>query len=101
MRNLQRILCALTVGGLAVLAGAAEAGAGHHIKTVFIVLMENHDWTGDDTSIEGKKKAHYINDVLVPMESPSQSSPATTRIGPTNAPGGLRPIWRKYRGNSG
>lgn len=48
---------------------AAAPGDSHHIKTVFIILMENHNWTGDDKSIENKKRAHYINDVLIPMAS--------------------------------
>jgi len=46
---------------------AAPDGVTHHIKTVFLILMENHNWTGDDKSIEGSKNAHYINKVLIPM----------------------------------
>jgi phosphatidylinositol-3-phosphatase len=68
-------LCALVLGSLAftapIAAQAADKPGGitHHIKTVFIILMENHNWTGDDKSIEGKKRAHYIDNVLVPMGS--------------------------------
>ncbi|HTT97344.1 MAG TPA: alkaline phosphatase family protein [Rhizomicrobium sp.] len=48
----------------------APGGVTHHIKTVFIILMENHNWTGDgDKSIEGKRRASYINDTLIPMGS--------------------------------
>ncbi len=36
-----------------------------HIKTVFIILMENHDWR----SIEGSPQAPYINKTLLPMAS--------------------------------
>ncbi len=36
-----------------------------HIQTVFIILMENHDWS----SIKGNPSAPYINSVLLPMAS--------------------------------
>ena len=68
-------LRALVLGSLVlaapIAAQAADAPGGvtHHIKTVFIILMENHNWTGDDKSIAGKKRAHYIDNVLVPMGS--------------------------------
>src|SRR5438093_3640726 len=35
------------------------------IHTVFLILMENHDWS----SITGSPSAPYINDVLLPMAS--------------------------------
>ena len=42
----------------------------HHIKTVFIILMENHNWTGDGgLSIKGNPEAPYINYTLLPMAS--------------------------------
>ena|ERR1700749_1794885 len=41
----------------------------HHIKTVFLILMENHNWTGDGTSIAGNRSAHYINKVLLQLAS--------------------------------
>jgi phospholipase C len=50
-------------------APAATPGQTHHIQTVFLILMENHNWTGDDNSIEGAKRAPYINNVLIPMGS--------------------------------
>lgn len=59
---------------LAALLGAEQAVAEmpirHHIKTVFIILMENHNWTGDGTKdIMGNPKAPYINGTLIPMSS--------------------------------
>lgn len=36
-----------------------------NIKTVFIILMENHNWS----SIRGSRQAPYINDVLLPLAS--------------------------------
>ena len=55
-----------------LICGAASAAQSkHNIKTVFIIVMEDHNWTGtqDDTSIEGSRYAPYINNVLVPMGS--------------------------------
>jgi phospholipase C len=41
-----------------------------HIKTVFIILMENHNWTGaKQDNIKGSRYAPYINNTLVPMGS--------------------------------
>ncbi len=42
----------------------------HHIKTVFLILMENHNWTGDGSmDIKGNAAAPYINKTLLPMAS--------------------------------
>lgn len=41
----------------------------HHIQTVFIIVMENHNWTGDSVSIKGNPSAPFINNVLLPMAS--------------------------------
>jgi phosphatidylinositol-3-phosphatase len=42
----------------------------HHIKTVFIIVMENHNWTGDGRrSIKGNPAAPYINYTLLPEAS--------------------------------
>lgn len=40
---------------------AAAARAGHVIQNVFVVVLENHDWS----EIEGNPSAPYINDVLL------------------------------------
>lgn len=50
---------------------AASPPAKHHIKTVFIILMENHNWTGDNNfkNIKGNAEAPYINNSLIPMSS--------------------------------
>lgn len=40
----------------------------HHIHSVFIVMMENHNWTGDGSlNIKNNSHAPYINDTLVPQ----------------------------------
>ena len=47
---------------------AADGGtvpAREHIKTVWIIVMENQNWS----SIKGSKSAPYINDTLLPMAS--------------------------------
>jgi phosphatidylinositol-3-phosphatase len=54
----------------AAAADSKKPGVAHHIKTVFIILMENHNWTGDgDKSIDGKPRAPYTNSTLIPMGS--------------------------------
>lgn len=40
---------------------AAAARAGHVIQNVFVIVLENHDWS----EIEGNSSAPYINDVLL------------------------------------
>jgi phosphatidylinositol-3-phosphatase len=42
----------------------------HHIKTVFLIVMENHNWTGAKSgNIKGNSEAPYINYTLLPMAS--------------------------------
>ena len=74
-KGLRAALCVLAATA-AVMRGQAPAEAtaavpaGHHIKTVFIILMENHNWSGDGgKDIMGNPRAPYINDTLVPMSS--------------------------------
>ncbi|HEX3664418.1 MAG TPA: alkaline phosphatase family protein [Rhizomicrobium sp.] len=48
----------------------AATSASHHIKAVFIILMENRNWTGDgNRDIKGNPDAPYINGTLLPMSS--------------------------------
>ena len=42
---------------------SAKARASHAMKTVWIIVMENHDWD----SIKGSPSAPYINGTLLPM----------------------------------
>src|SRR5438045_9282905 len=64
MRNLT-IISVLRLGLVAQTMGQTN------IKTVFIILMENHNWTGGKgrTSIKGNPSAPYINNTLLPMAS--------------------------------
>ena len=71
MRNLT------IISGLIVFLGSVAQATGqssqttNHIQTVFIILMENHNWTGGKggTSIKGNRSAPYINNTLLPMAS--------------------------------
>ena len=58
----------LTVIGailLSPLSGAGQQKVQHHIKTVFIILMENQNWA----AIKGNPQAPYINNTLLPKGS--------------------------------
>jgi phosphatidylinositol-3-phosphatase len=43
----------------------------HHIKTVFVIIMENHNWTGAGklNDIQGNPASPYLSYTLVPMAS--------------------------------
>lgn len=76
-------LMLLTYAGMVPIAGndalaaqssdapeAVNASTLHHIKTVFVIVMENHNWTGDaPINIKGNPAAPYINYTLLPMAS--------------------------------
>jgi phospholipase C len=48
----------------------AQAQTVHHIKTVFLIVMENHNWTGDGSlDIANNPAAPYINYTLIPQAS--------------------------------
>jgi hypothetical protein len=47
-------------GGTAAGGGGTGGGGNANIKTVFIILMENHDWS----SIKGSSSAPYLNSLL-------------------------------------
>jgi phosphatidylinositol-3-phosphatase len=57
-------LFASTTGVIAA-ADGGTVPAREHIKTVWIIVMENQNWS----SIKGSKSAPYINDTLLPMAS--------------------------------
>ena len=56
MRNstIGMLLCAAALPGVAQL---------NNVKTVFVILMENHNWS----QIKGSASAPYINNTLIPM----------------------------------
>jgi hypothetical protein len=60
------------VNRLSLESSAVAKPTKHNIQTVFIILMENHNWTGGspaNANIKGSRYAPYINGVLVPMGS--------------------------------
>jgi hypothetical protein len=49
---------------------AITAATLHHIQFVFVIVMENHNWTGDaPVDIKSNPAASYINYTLLPMAS--------------------------------
>lgn len=50
---------------------------GPHLKTVFIIMMENHNWVGNGYTlpdqIKGNPNAPYINNTLIPMASHAEN----------------------------
>jgi phospholipase C len=66
---------------------------GGPLKTVFIILMENHSWS----TIKASPKAAYINGTLVPMggHAENYSTP------PANHPSEPNYIWLEAGGNLG
>ena len=46
-------------------ASVTVATSAHAIETVFIILLENHNWS----QIKGSASAHYLNGTLLPMAS--------------------------------
>jgi hypothetical protein len=72
LRNLLHTLAStfLVLASTGSLWAADATPATHHIQTVFIILMENHNWTGDgNLDIKGNPAAPYINKTLIPMAS--------------------------------
>jgi hypothetical protein len=70
----------LSIGALGLAALAATAAPSHaqlsKIKTVWVIMMENHNWTGNnagaqygDPDIKGNKLAPYINDTLTKISA--------------------------------
>ncbi|HEY8086825.1 MAG TPA: alkaline phosphatase family protein [Polyangiaceae bacterium] len=61
-------------------SSGSSGGTGNHIKTIFLILMENHNWSG----IKGSSSAPYINNTLLPeaswctnyYDNPSASHPS-------------------------
>lgn len=51
-----------------------SATTGHHINTVFIIAMENHNWTGGGAdSLKGNPSAPYLNGTLIPQASHAEN----------------------------
>src|ERR1700733_3478716 len=68
-------------------------GGGHAIQTVFLILMENHNWS----SIKGNASAPYINGTLLPMGSHAEAYMNP----PGNHPSEPNYIWLESGSNLG
>ncbi|PYX57910.1 MAG: hypothetical protein DMG76_10545 [Acidobacteria bacterium] len=71
MRYLTVAAAFVVLGFGTPITAQAAPQSKHNIQKVFIILMENHNWTGtqDSTSIEGSRYAPYINNTLLAMAS--------------------------------
>ena len=55
-------------------AWTVDASQQHYIKTVFVIVMENHNWTGNGRlNIKGNAAAPYINYTLLPQASHAEN----------------------------
>jgi hypothetical protein len=74
-------------------AGGQDAGGGHVIQTVFVIVMENHNWS----SIKGNASAPYLNGTLLPAASHAEQyfNP------PGNHPSEPNYIWMEAGDNLG
>jgi hypothetical protein len=52
-----------------LLVNSACGASTPQIQTVFIILMENHNWVSGPQAIKGAPDCPYINNVLLPMGS--------------------------------
>ncbi len=59
---------------------SASTGAKSKIKTVFVIVMENHDWA----SIQGSSSAPYINGKLLPQASFAQNYQGVPGLHPSS-----------------
>src|SRR5947209_4528417 len=62
-------LTAMTIGGTASVLGKSSGSTAvkthHALNTVFLIVMENHNWS----VIAGSDAAPYINKTLIPLAS--------------------------------
>lgn len=67
-KMIRQIVKVLALGAFVTCGMAADGkpvASEHHIKTVWVILMENQDWS----SIKGNKSAPYMNKTLLPIAS--------------------------------
>ena len=68
-----------------------SAGGGQGIQTVFLIMMENHDWS----DVKGSSSAPYINNTLLPMAAHAEAY----QTPPGNHPSEPNYIWLEAGGN--
>ena len=62
-----------------VIADSATARASHNIKNVFVIVMENHDWS----DIKGNASAPYINGTLLRIGAHAERYTSPQNIHPS------------------
>jgi phosphatidylinositol-3-phosphatase len=67
VKMIRQILKVLALAAFTASALAADSGpaSDHHIKTVWVIVMENQNWS----YIKDSKSAPYINQTILPMAS--------------------------------
>jgi hypothetical protein len=74
-------------------SSTGTAGGGQGIQTVFLIMMENHDWS----TIHGSSSAPYINNTMLPMAAHSEAY----KTPPNNHPSEPNYIWLESGSNLG
>lgn len=64
-RQIAKVLVLAAFAACALAADRGPASSEHHIKTVWVIVMENQNWS----SIKGNKSAPYMNQTLLPIAS--------------------------------
>jgi hypothetical protein len=109
MRLFVKGQCARVFVGVLLSIGFVSRAEANEIKTVFVIAMENHNWTqpSSQTSpgqVFGNPAAPYINSLVTPGNpNAAQTSYASNYI---NAGGGVHPsepnyIWAEAGSNLG
>jgi phospholipase C len=61
------------------LANNPDLASAQHIKTVFVIVMENHSWA----TLKGNASAPYINGTLIPMAARAEAYRTPTQNHPS------------------
>lgn len=75
---------ALLCFAFSVMPSAKVSDSLSNIQTVFVIIMENHDWA----EIEGNSTAPYINTILLPRAAHAEryNNPPAIHPSPTQLP---------------
>jgi hypothetical protein len=92
-RQIAKILALAAFATSALAVDHGPASCEHPIKTVWVIVMENQNWS----SIKGNKSAPYMNQTLLPMTSRAEQSFNP----PNNHPGLPNYLWIEAGTNFG
>jgi hypothetical protein len=65
--------------GSAATSSAVSVTVGNHIKNIFVIVMENHDWS----SIKGSASAPYINGTLLALGAHAENYQNVANLHPS------------------